>query len=258
MSSENAQIDTAESRRKYALATEAATANVHSEDHIFNWLITNPVFDSADSAVSYYFTDGLKSANKLKKILERFPVASQKRSMLEFACGYGCVSRHIVNVMPDLELTNCDIHSEAIEFLAANIPGAKQLQSATKPEDFNPGRGYDYVFALSFFSHMPRNTWSRWLRQLYAAVNPGGYLLFTTQGEGSRQYHGEPVIPEDGFWYSAQSEQVDLDVNDYGQTIVTPSFVVPEIAKIETARLVGLDLRGWWEHQDLYIIRKEG
>lgn len=257
MSSDNVPVDTSELRRRYALATGAATAEVHPEDHIFNWLIANPVFDSVDSAVAYYFNDGKNSALKLKQLLGSLSVASQRKSMLEFACGYGCVSRHIVKVMPELELINCDIHPEAIEFLGQNIPGATQLQSKTSPEDFSPERTYDYVFALSFFSHMPRNTWGRWLQRLYSAVSPGGYLLFTTQGEGSRQYHGEPTIPEDGFWYSAQSEQVDLDVNDYGQTIVTPTFVVPEIAKIESARLVGLELRGWWGHQDLYVVRKE-
>jgi cyclopropane fatty-acyl-phospholipid synthase-like methyltransferase len=245
------------SRRKYAIATAAATAEVHASDHIFNWLLTNPVFDSPDSAVHYYFTDGKKSAHKVQRLLERFPVDSKRPRLLEFASGYGCVSRHVVNAMPQIELTSCDIHAEAIDFLKANIPGTLQLQSQHKPEDFNPEQKYDYAFALSFFSHMPRRTWSIWLRQLFGALKPGGYLMFTTQGEASRQYHGHPLIPEDGFWFSAQSEQVDLDVDEYGQTIVTPSFVVPEIASIEAARLVGLDLRGWWEHQDLYIIRKE-
>jgi hypothetical protein len=103
---------------------------------------------------------------------------------------------------------------------------------------------------------MPRRTWGHWLKQLFAALRPGGFLLFTTQGEASVQYHGNKEIPEDGFWFSAQSEQSDLDVEEYGQTIVTPTFVVPEIAKLEKARLVGLDLHAWWRHQDLYIVHK--
>ncbi len=245
------------SRRKYAAETGAVTAEVHPSDHIFNWLLTNPVFDSPDSAVAYYFNDGKKSAHKVKRLIERFAVDSERPRLLEFASGYGCVSRHLLNAIPQLDLTSCDIHPEAIAFLKQNIPGTSQLQSEHKPGDFAPGPNYDYVFALSFFSHMPRATWSVWLGRLYAAVKPGGFLAFTTQGEGSRQYHGDPTVPDDGFWFSAQSEQVDLDVNEYGQTIVTPSFVVPEIAAIDSARLVGLDLRGWWEHQDLYVVRKE-
>ncbi len=249
--------ETIASQKKYAEATGAVTAEVHESDHIFNWLLENPVFDSLDSAVQYYFNDGRKSAHKLKALFERFPTKSAEPSLLEFASGYGCVSRHVANAMPHVSLTSCDIHSDAVEFLSEHIPGTRQVLSRHAPEQFAMESQYDYVFALSFFSHMPRSSWGRWLRALYAAVKPGGYLLFTTQGEASRQFHGTPEIPEDGFWFVAQSEQVDLDVNEYGQTIVTPSFAVPKIAAIETARLVGLDLRGWWEHQDLYIVRKE-
>ncbi|MBM3393555.1 MAG: class I SAM-dependent methyltransferase [Betaproteobacteria bacterium] len=244
--------------RKYAASTGAVTFAVHPDDHIFNWLLSNPVFESHERAISYYFNDGKKSAGKIKRLIERFPVDAARPRFLEFASGYGCVSRHLLNAIPDLDLTSCDIHPEAIAFLNQSVPGTLQLQSEHMPLDFSPGPVYDYVFALSFFSHMPRATWSVWLRQLYAAVKPSGFLAFTTQGEGSRQYHGDPVIPDDGFWFSAQSEQADLDVNEYGQTIVTPSFVVPEVAAIDGARLVGLDLRGWWEHQDLYVVKKKG
>ena len=254
---EKPEFDVNASCRKHATSTSAVTAKVDQSDHIFNWLLTNPVFDSRDSAVSYYFHDGKKSAYNVKRLLDRYQVQTPRPSLLEFASGYGCVSRHMLNAMPNLDLTSCDIHAEAIEFLRANIPGSSQLQSKHKPEDFNPDRKYDYVFALSFFSHMPRRTWPIWLQQLFAAVKSGGYLMFTTQGETSRQYHGNPTIPEDGFWFSEESEQRDLDLNEYGQTIVTPTYAVSEIAKIADARLIGLDLHGWWEHQDLYVVRKE-
>ncbi len=246
-----------ESCRTHAAGSAAVTAEVHADDHIFNWLLSNPVFDSQDSAIRYYFNDGKRSAEKLADLVKRFPTTSATPRLLEFASGYGCVSRHLVKAMPQVEITSCDIHAEAMAFLNSHVPDTLQLQSQHRPENFQVAPEYDYVFALSFFSHMPRTTWSSWLRQLFAAVKPGGYLMFTTQGETSGQYHGNPEIPKDGFWFTAQSEQADLNVEEYGQTIVTPTFVVPEIASIENAKLCGLDLHEWWSHQDLYIVRKE-
>ena len=67
-------------------------------------------------------------------------------------------------------LTSCDIHSEAIDFLDRQI-GVKTLQSVHLPEQFATIEKYDVVFVLSFFSHMPRSSFGRWLRALYGSLS---------------------------------------------------------------------------------------
>jgi hypothetical protein len=103
---------------------------------------------------------------------------------------------------------------------------------------------------------MPPKTWQRWFSTLWAATSKGGILVFTTQGLNSARYFGDPIIPASGIWFRADSEQKDLDVNEYGQTLVTEQFVRGAAESLDD--LEALDFRPgfWWNHQDLYILKK--
>jgi len=105
------------------------------------------------------------------------------------------------------DLTSCDIHSEAIEFLDRQI-GVKTLQSAHLPEQFATIEKYDVVFALSFFSHMPRSSFGHWLRALYVSLRTRRRLIFTTNGVKS--CGGFCITPDDipgnGFLFRANKE----------------------------------------------------
>ena len=194
---------------------------LHSEDMLLQFLLDNPCFPDKKSAINYYFKTGKDSVDNLISILKELGTHKPPISLLEFASGYGCVSRHLIK-KPDLfNLTSCDIHTEAMVFLTQRLGVDKIIPSARTPEDFSCEGKYDVVFALSFFSHMPKNTWGRWLVALYDKVKAGGHLIFTTHGMKSTHHFGNPTIPSDGFWYQSTSEQKDLDASDYGQTICT-------------------------------------
>jgi SAM-dependent methyltransferase len=176
-------------------------------------------------------------------------------TMLEFASGYGCVTCHLSTVLPKLQSVACDIHAQAAKFFHERL-NSEVMLSCDDPDEFVDKGQYDVVFALSFFSQMPETTWSRWLKALYAAVKPGGALIFTTQGEHNAKYFGDPDLGADGFWFVADSEQKDLDVAAYGQTIVSEAFVQHE-TKAMPGRAADLVRSGyWWEHQDFYVVRK--
>ncbi len=105
---------------------------------------------------------------------------------------------------------------------------------------------------------MPDTTWFRWLQTLYNAVSPGGLFIFTTHGYQSKKYFGFPNLNEQGYWFLSSSEQFDLDVNQYGQTIVSPSYVCDKIKLLPYNPIIKKYTEGfWWEHQDLWVIEKE-
>ena len=110
-----------------------------------------------------------------------------------------------------------------------------------------------------FFSHMPKSSFGRWVRALYGCLKSPGYLLFTTHGQKScsMQSITPDDIPADGFWFRAASEQHDLDTAEYGTSITTPDFVIGEIYRQTGARIVAYRQAGWWEHQDLYVLKRE-
>ena len=184
--------------------------NVHPEDFIFRFLIDNPVFTQKRDAIGYYFNDGAKSARRLKALLADVCEFGEKPiDLLEFASGFGCVTRHLKGAMPNVETTSCDIHPDAIRFIRETL-GATALQSASVPEDLRPGKQFDAVFALSFFSHMPKRSYARWMEKLASLTKSGGFLLFTAHGHVSRDRHlTQCQLDEEEFYFHPSSEQKD-------------------------------------------------
>ena len=245
-------------------AQEDVSRAIHPDDHIFRWLVEDcqsPSFNR-EEALAYYIKDGRESATQFSSLLEEFiPDSAKKINVLEFASGYGRVSRHWKNVIPEVKVTCCDIHVKAVEFIDDEFFLPTVLSSHV-PEDLRLPEKYDVIFALSFFSHMSRATWGRWLEVLFGHVRNSGFLMFTTQGPVSLAHgvvqSGSDVIPDDGFWFRPESEQKDLSTAEYGNTLVTPDFVFNEIEERLGVRDVVHRSADWWRHQDLYVVRKEG
>ncbi len=238
-------------------AEQQTTEKVHPQDFIY-WFVTSHPGLSLEDGTKYYFEDAANTARKLDAHLVRL-FGEEKRpiKLLEFASGYGCVSRQLKK-NPRFELTSSDIHPAAIEFLKNEI-GVNALQSAHVPEDFTTPELYDAIFCLSFFSHMPKSTFGRWIKALYDRLAPGGHLMFTTHG--SKSCDGLQItlddLDEEGFWFKAASEQHDLDSSEYGLTLSLPQFVLPTIHKAVNAPVVDYRQGEWWNHQDLWVVKKD-
>jgi SAM-dependent methyltransferase len=231
-------------------------AAVHNEDMIMRFLLEHPGFKLKKGAVDYYFNDGAQSATQLARLLAYLNGPTPPGRLLEFACGYGCVTRHLAKSLPETELFCSDIHPQAMTFLRQELHVRNCHLSATNPEEFKCPGQFDAVFALSFFSHMPAKTWTRWLERLYSFLAEDGLLVFTAHGLHSRRFLGNPTIPAEGFWFAANSEQKDLSVADYGQTVVTLEFVHKAVRQSLNCSLALYREAYWWGHQDLYVVRR--
>ncbi len=226
---------------------------IHPSDFIFRYILSTK--DGVKAAVTRYFETGNMSATKLRGILLNDLKADKRpMSLLEFASGYGCVSRHLKNFSNEIDVWASDIHDEARDFYVSCL-GMKFIKSVTAPRDFKPSQTFDAVFALSFFSHIPEATWGQWLRALFACTGRGGYLIFTTHGIVSNR--GLKGFSEKGFKFEPHSEQKDLSVQEYGHTCTTPTFVRGEVSTLENAELFLFREGDWWGHQDLYVVRKK-
>jgi len=233
----------------------SVVGEIHRDDHMFGFMMGHPSFDSDEARVQYYFKSGDYSAGQVAELLASYCGGlGRKPEVLEFASGYGCVTRHLV-LNKEIELESCDIHPAAIDFLQTRL-GVGALQSSPVPESLSFPHQFDFVFVLSFFSHMPITTWTRWLVRLTQGLRPGGLIVFTTHGMACRVMHGNPEIGPTGFWFTAQSEQSDLSTEQYGSTIVTEDFIRKTALTIPSVELVESRLAYWWGLQDLYILRK--
>lgn len=229
---------------------------IHAEDLIYRFLEEHP---GIAKPLDHYFSDGRKSAVLLRSLVERdtHVDASKGWDLLEFASGYGCVTRHFAETLPEADVTSCDIHEQAVEFIQ-DMLGTNAVISHADPDFLWLGREFDIVFALSFFSHMPIGSWARWLKALFRHVRPGGSLIFTTHGYVSNEklYNNLVDLGENGFWFEPSSEQKDLSVAEYGTTITSTEFVTRQIFKHLHAPIALAAPGLWWGHQDVYIVTK--
>jgi SAM-dependent methyltransferase len=231
---------------------------IHPEDLIFQFVLGVPLFQlNEEKAIEYYFQNGFESAQKLSYILNEICgfKGDKKINLLEFASGYGCVTRHLKNVIPFAEITACDLHPKAGLFMKEKLR-TEFLLSTSLPEDLTLDQKFDVVFALSFFSHMPKSSFSRWLRQLSSFLKPGGFLIFTTHGSLSMKLLPNGPFDADGFSFIPNSEQHDIDTAEYGLSATLPKFVTAQIFKDPNCGLEYYHEGHWWGHQDVYVIRR--
>jgi SAM-dependent methyltransferase len=228
---------------------------IHKEDFIFWFLYKHVVLkNNKNACFNYYFSDGKNSADNLLNLCKNVMKleSSEKIKLFEFASGYGCVTRHFDKDY--FQITSCDIHPQAMDFLSKQF-NVKIFLSTTNPKEFKTNELYDVVFALSFFSHMNNLVFGRWIKALYDCVNPGGYLVFTTHGKISNEKYINLDL-KDGFGFRAESEQKDLPEDEYG-TAVSEYCYVEKILLQYIERTPDIFYEAyWWGHQDLYIIKR--
>lgn len=245
--------------REQVAAALGVSSKIHDDDFLYRWHVDGQRGD-VDKASTTYFSLGNYSANLLKsdvipearRILERRGIEWKPRTMLDFASGYGCVARHLPKVFPDWRISVCDIHPQAIEFCTKEFE-VNGFVSRTDPTDFNSGLTFDFVFALSFFSHIPQHNVLPWLQWLRAQLDANGVLAFTANGDHMPKIAGVTMnLDEEGCAFIPQSEQKDLDGNDYGLALSHYRFM---LRQLEAAGLELLVFRQalWWNIQDLYV-----
>jgi 2-polyprenyl-3-methyl-5-hydroxy-6-metoxy-1,4-benzoquinol methylase len=247
-----------ETIRQEAAHQYGVAPDIHLGDMIWRYILHHPNYPAPEPAVRHYFSDGAESARKLESIIrEHLPSSGSNRkvSILEFASGYGMVTRHLANMSSQDKLVACDIHQQAVDFIHDRLHQQAVL-SRHVPEEVSFGESFDVVFALSFFSHIPEVTFERWLATLLGAVIPGGILVFTTHGLASQVYFGDITLGDNGFWFKPTSEQADLDPTEYGSSVTTPAYVVAHLAHIPDASLAEFRRGFWWHHQDLYVVSR--
>jgi hypothetical protein len=241
---------------------------IHNSDFLFEF-VTGLWKGDAERAIHNYYELGKYSSLLAKTwvddyiklqqtIRERVPNAQAvqyPRAILDFASGYGCVSRHLSLQFPEATVQTCDIHREAVSF-SRDILNLESYLSTISPQELELPK-QDLIICLSFFSHMPKTTFSRWLEKIVSLLSSEGLLIFTANGHVTHTSVVKDVIVDrEGFGFKPSSEQKDLSGEEYGLTISYPPFVLNLMEQCPDVRLVRFQEGLWWATQDTYMYVK--
>ena len=226
---------------------------IAGQDDIFGFFAGHP---SSRNPLRDYLADGWRTLSELMLLLEAVdqPLLKTPR-VLEFASGHGRFTRHLVKALGADRVVVSDVVPDAVEFSRRTF-GVDGFMSASVPEQVQWPQRYELVFVLSLFSHLPRSTWSRWLKVLWGAVAPGGLLVFSTHGVKAAAFDSV-ALDEEGFFFAPSSESNAIDAQEYGTAFTSEAFVLQRMAETcGTDALVHRAPVHFWNHQDAYVLRR--
>lgn len=224
---------------------------VHPDDEMFRHGLGVFGGDS-DLALAGYYWIGLAIVSALRQVLAwKFGSLERVGRLLDFAGGYGRVTRFLAGELSPERVWVAEIQPSALEFQTTQFH-VGVLRSTHRPEEFRCGETFDCVLVTSLFTHLPADTFAPWLGRIVALLRPGGLLLFSVHDKSllgrARSAGGE------GLRFVASSESRDLDAPEYGTTWVSEPFVREALGAVAPGRPWCRIPRGFVHHQDVYIV----
>jgi len=223
---------------------------VHADDEMLAFLAATRGGDR-DLALADYLTSGFRVAETFRQLLLWwFGSLDRVASALDFASGYGRVTRFLVRDLSPARLCVADIYAEGVRFQEERF-GVRGLVSAPDPGAFRPSERFDAVFVTSLFSHLPEPVFHGWMEALWRLLAPGGLLVFSVH-DGSL-LHPARELPAAGILFAEVSESASLGKGDYGTSWVSEAFVRSAVARVAPRAAVHRVARGLHHFQDLYF-----
>ncbi|HXM70125.1 MAG TPA: methyltransferase domain-containing protein [Thermoanaerobaculia bacterium] len=224
--------------------------DVHADDEMLHFFLYRLGYP-AELAIATYLDSGRRIWKTFRQIISwRFGSPRACGRILDFASGYGRVTRHIVAEVPRESVWVADIYAEGVAFQKRAF-GVHGIVSTSDPDGFHVETEFDCILVSSLFTHLPPARFSGWLRRLGAALAPGGMLLFSVH-DLSLWRDGPP--PASDIAFVPMSESGSLSPQEYGTTWVSEEYVRSATkAALETCAVHRIP-RGLANFQDLYVV----
>ncbi len=180
---------------------------IHPSDQMHTFVAS--VLDNEEAARFHYFRTGAQLMDVLRQLVEwKFGSFANAGTLLDFASGYGRLTRFLLQEMPAGRVWVSDIQAEAVLFQEKEF-GVNGFVSATDPANLNCAEKFDCIFVASLFSHLPEATFVPWLRKLYSLLKPGGLLAFSVHDESLLD--SSRKMPPGGIYFHEHNEIAELD-----------------------------------------------
>jgi len=154
--------------------------------------------------LAWYYESGATHAELLRERLRAngYEVGAF-RALLDFGCGCGRVTRHW-HGLSGVEVHGSDANTKLVSWCSAALPFAHFAQNLERPPLRYADSTFDFIYAISVFTHLTEELQHEWMRELTRVLAPSGVLAITTKGisrleplstdERARFEHGHLIV----------------------------------------------------------------
>jgi SAM-dependent methyltransferase len=152
------------------------------------------------SCSEVYQSTGRRHAQLIAELLKQHLQVDSPR-VCEWGCGPARIIRHLSEELGAQEARICgvDFNPRSIEWCQQHISGVEFKTNQLHPPLPFPDDSFDFIYALSVFTHLDEPGWYEWLSELSRITAEGGVVLFTTHG---RNYL-EKLLPDEAATFSS-------------------------------------------------------
>jgi len=228
---------------------------INKRDEMYQFLVA--VHIKKMLAFKEYLGSGEMLFLMLEKILKDINYPFHKiGSFLDFASGYGRLTRFVIQSLDRKKITVSDIDKNAVDF-NMKIFGVSGFYSTLEANELNKNGKYDVVLVASLFSHLSLSNWKEWFKKLFSMLNKNGILIITTHGDYLLdELDKKKYKIEKGFYFRKINEtQGRLPTNYYGTAYVDDDFVRNFINSNLVGKLIKYYQKELWACQDVYVIQ---
>lgn len=202
-----------------------------------------------------YSDGGRGDAAKIAETIKALPGFRKDCSVIDYASGFGRVARNLGEFLPESDICAVDIHEKAVSFMEEL--GLKTALSTELPYDTKALNipNADFIYCMSFFSHLNAESFSAWLKYLLTKSNQ--YLIITVNGIPTLKrfpaFYGKILNLDTGHGFRTESDQPDLNDENYGSAIVTSKFISDILNETNSHLLYSVTPGKWFGSQDEYV-----
>ncbi len=177
--------------------------------------------------------------------------------VLDFGCGCGRTLSAMASTIQGPAWHSCDIDAEAIGWCRDHLPFASVAVSPALPPLAVPDGSYDFLYAISVFTHIDADRQAAWLAEFRRVLRPDGLALITVHGDRAAAALPPELrakIAAEGFLYVRGGSTSGLFPDWYQSSYQT----VEQVARSFAPHLdvVAHHPAGVNDHQDAVLLRR--
>jgi SAM-dependent methyltransferase len=187
------------------------------------------------------------------------------RSILDFGCGAGRVTRWLRAAFPDARISASDIREDDLKFCADRFSVEVWRGGSDVAALKAPGR-YDIIWACSVLTHLPQEQAEGLVHKFVEWTEPGGLIFASLHGRRAIELRG---IGQIGYIGDAAWEKIraGYDASGYGYadyqkqrgygiSLCSLNWVADLVLRLKGMRLVFLGERSLDNHQDVVCLQR--